>query len=221
MGLWSIVGGAIGSIIEPGGGTVIGGALGSAIDSGTANSNTGNAGFDSYIKNTKRTGPWPDVTTLINALQAAGDKDTGLLNAIRSTYNQTDGTAQYGDWRIAVTSTAPITIEQFKGATETGITRTQASLASFAAGSAAATPIAQPNIATGPATDAVFPPVKQGTVQITSDGKVNYIPPQQTTNTTTPPATSGVPVWAWIVGGVFAFIVTIGGLIFALKPSRR
>ena len=84
-------------------------------------------GFDSFVESHQPLPSYPTTKQLIGAGNLAGwPKDQ--INAISKTYSNVDGTANLGDWKMIVTSVAPITVKWFKGKGEQFTQASQASL---------------------------------------------------------------------------------------------
>jgi hypothetical protein len=114
-------GAGIGSLI-PGVGTVLGGIAGGAANllgnlfSGPTEDTSQN-GFNAYLGSVSRPSDFPTKESLVAMMQQAGLAADDIA-AVQQSYSQMTGTAGKGDWRIAVTSTNPVTLKWFKGASE-------------------------------------------------------------------------------------------------------
>lgn len=75
-------------------------------------------GFESYIQQSgARNQSYPTKSWIISQGRMAGWPADDLA-AINSTYNQSSGTGNKGDWKFAITDMSPVTITWFKGSNE-------------------------------------------------------------------------------------------------------
>jgi LPXTG-motif cell wall-anchored protein len=126
--------GIFGSVLSFVGGP-IGGGVGSVLDSiigGGSTEDKSVTGFQNFISTRPAVGvAYPTVTELVRVGTAAGWPADDLA-AIRSTYNQSNGTFRKGDWNGVVVSTSPTQVKWFKGASESFIRQAEASNVAFA-----------------------------------------------------------------------------------------
>lgn len=113
----NLVGGLVSSLIgaAPGGNLIKAGV--SLIGSLLKKEDTSLSGWTSFMNVRTFTGPFPPLSEIVSAGQAAGWPADDIA-AIQKTYDVRTGTAQKGDWRMAVMGTMPISVKWFKGANE-------------------------------------------------------------------------------------------------------
>lgn len=105
----SLVGMAPGANLVKAGASIIGSLL--------KKEDTSLSGWTAFMNVRTFTGPFPPLSEIVSAGQAAGWPADDIA-AIQKTYDVRTGTAQKGDWRMAVMGTMPISVKWFKGANE-------------------------------------------------------------------------------------------------------